>query len=76
MTATAPLGGDEMIRPVSPKAELWSAAHKVSPTAVAVCHGNQPKTSFKHTDNHPLNYLKDVLIERIVSKNARLRLDL
>ena len=27
---TAPLEGDEMIRPASPKAELWSAAHKVS----------------------------------------------
>lgn len=29
-TATAPLEGDEMMRPASPKAELWSAAHKVS----------------------------------------------
>ena len=30
-TAAAPLEGDEMIRPASPKAMLWSAAaHKVS----------------------------------------------
>ena len=26
----APLEGDEMMRPASPKAVLWSAAHKVS----------------------------------------------
>ena len=39
-TAAAPLEGVEMIRPASPKAVLWSAAHKVSPTAVAVCHDN------------------------------------
>ena len=29
-TAVAPLEGDEMMRPALPKAELWSAAHKVS----------------------------------------------
>ena len=76
-TAAAPLEGDEMMRPASPKAELWSAAHKVSPTAVAVCHGNQPKTSFKKT--LIINYLStNVMLKKNESfqKNTRLRLDL
>lgn len=56
-TAAAPLEGDEMMRPASPKAVLWSAAHKVSTRGKCGAPWssieNKPQ---KNTDNQLFKY--------------------
>ena len=54
-TAAAPLEGDEMMRPASPKAVLWSAAHKVS--TKGKCGAPWPSIENKSPKTLIVNYL-------------------
>ena len=75
-TAAAPLEGDEMMRPASPKACLWPAAHKVSTKGKCGAPWSPNRKQTQNTYNQLFKRQRNALKERIVSKNTRLRLDL
>ena len=70
------LGRDEMMRPASPNACLWSAAHKVSTKGKCGAQWPSIENTPKDTDSQLFKHQRNALKERIVSKNTRLRLDL